>query len=104
MELTIYAKKRQTNEGKTFYTYLSTLTRKDGSELKVSVKFREDCGNPKADQCPMNIIVSKENANLSAKDYGVNEETGEVLTSHTLWVSAWEKGSEYVDHSLDDFE
>ena len=33
-------------------------------------------------------------------------ETGEISTeqgqSHTLWVSGWQPGAPYVDHSLDD--
>ena len=41
MELTIFAKKRQSNDGRPFFTYLSTLTRKDGEEIKVQVKFRQ---------------------------------------------------------------
>ena len=102
MELTIFAKKRQTADGKkTFYNYLTTLKKKDGSELKCSVKFRESCGNPEPKDCPVNIIVDKKDANLSYKDLAL--ETGEIYTVYTLWVSAWKKGAAYVDHSLDDF-
>lgn len=102
MELTIFAKKRQTADGKkTFYNYLTTLTKKDGSELKCAVKFRESCGNPKPEDCPLNIVVDKKAANLSHKELTL--ETGEVYTVYTLWVSDWKKGAAYVDHSLDDF-
>lgn len=103
MEITIFAKKRSTNEGKVFYTYLSTLQKKDGTKMTVAVKFRDEAGQPKAEKCPMNIKFDKKNANLSAKDYGVDD-NGEILTSHTLWVSSWQEGAAYVDHSLDDFE
>ena len=103
MEITIYAKKRTSSDGKPFFGYLSTLTRKDGTKQTVSVKFREDCGNPKADKCPMNIVVEKVNANMTVKEF-TREDTGEVCNSYTLWVSEWEQGSEFVDHSLDDFE
>ena len=103
MEITIFAKKRTTTEGKSFYTYLSTLKRKDGTEQTVSVKFRDDCGNPKPEKCPMNIIVNKNDANMSKRDF-IRADTGEAAQSFTLWVSAWEQGSPYVDHSLDDFE
>ena len=103
MELTIYAKKRTSNDGKPFFGYLSTLTRKDGTSQRVSVKFREDCGSPKADKCPMNIIVDKKNANISIKEY-IREDNGDICKSYTLWVSAWEPGSPFVDHSLDEFE
>lgn len=106
MKLTVYASKRtatgENGKAKTFYTYLTTLKRKDGTELVTAVKFREICGNPDPEKCPMNIVVEKTNANLSVRNY-TNDE-GEVLPSYTLWVTAWEEGEPYVDHSLDDFE
>lgn len=105
MNLTIFAKKRTTKEGKTFYTYISTMTRKDGTELTASVKFRDECGSPKPENCPVNIIVDKENANLSTRTY-TREDNGELATSYTLWVSGWELDTinPFVDHSLDEFE
>lgn len=102
MEITIFAKKRQTADGKkTFYNYLSTLTKKDGSTLRCAVKFRESAGNPKPEDCPLNIVIDKKDANLSPKE--LVTETGEIYTVYTLWVSAWKPGKTYVDHSLDDF-
>lgn len=103
MELSVFAKKRNTQEGKIFYSYLTTMTRKDGTELTVSVKFRDECGAPKPDACPVNIIVEKSDANLVSKDF-TREDTGEQGKLYTLWVSNWVEGSPYVDHSLDDFE
>lgn len=105
MELTIFAKKRTTKEGKTFYTYLTTMKRKDGTELTTSIKFRDDCGSPKPEHCPVNIVVDKANANLSTRAF-VREDNGEMDTSYTLWVSAWELNTvnPFVDHSLDEFE
>ena len=103
MEITIYAKKRTTAEGKTFYSYLSTLTRKDGGKQTVSVKFRDDAGNPKPEHCPMNIKFEKGWANMSTSEF-TREDTGEIGTSFTLWVSRWEQGTPFVDHSLDDYE
>lgn len=103
MNLTIFAKKRTSSEGKTFFTYLTTLRKKNGEELRCSVKFRQDCGNPKGEDCPMNIIVPKSGANLSVEKY-TDEDTGELLETARLWVSEWKKGEAYVDHSLDDFE
>lgn len=102
MELTIFTKKRTTKEGKTFNTYFSTLTRKDGEEVSVSVKFKEVCGAPDPENCPLNILVTKEDCNLATKDYTNND--GLIATSRTLWVNKWEIGSPYVDHSLDDFD
>lgn len=103
MEITIYAKKRTAADGKTFHSYLSTLTRKDGTKQTVSVRFRDDAGNPKPEKCPMNVKFDKGNANMSTKEF-TREDTGDVATSYTLWVSAWEPGTPFVDHSLDDFE
>ena len=105
MEITIFSKKRQNKDtGVPFYSYLGKLTRKDGSQPTVSLKFREQAGNPKPDQCPMNIIVDKNDANLSDRIIGSDKETGEAIYGHTLWVTKWKPGSVYVDHSLDDFE
>ena len=104
MEITIFAKKRTTKEGKIFYNYLGKLKKKDGTEITAQIKFREACGNPNAADCPMNINIAKEHCNFSPKEVKV-EENGELktYTRNELWVEAWEKGSEYVDHSMDDF-
>ena len=104
MELTVFAKKRQAKDGRTFYTYISTLVKKTtGESLTTQVKFRESCGQPKPEECPMNIIVDKKNANFTTKELQ-NEETGQTIVSNTLWVTDWKKGTEYVDHSMDDFD
>lgn len=104
MKITVFAKKKTTREGKPFTAYVARLKRKDGSELSASIKFREECGAPNMAECPLNIIVPKESANLSDRVY-IREDTGEEAISYTLWVSAWERDPEmYVDHSLDDFE
>lgn len=104
MNITIFAKKRTTSEGKKFYSYLTTLTRKNGDSVVVTVKFNEACGNPRPEDCPMNIIVDKATANLSGKTVK-NTDTGEVFESRTLWVKNWEKDPNvWVDTSLDDFE
>lgn len=103
MEITIYAKKRNTADGKTFYTYLSTLTRKDGTKQTVSVKFRDEAGKPKPELCPMNIKFDRVMANMATKEF-TREDTGEIAVSYTLWVSAWELGAPFDDHSLDEFE
>lgn len=103
MEISVFAKKRTTKEGKTFYSYLSRLTKKDGEELPVTVKFREEtCKAVPATDCPCNIVVDKAASSLSKSKY--ETEDGATAFSYTLWVGAWEYGGEYVDHSLDDFE
>lgn len=103
MEIAIFAKKRTNKEGKPFTSYLSSLTRKDGTTQTISVKFREECGSPKAEKCPMNVIIDRGDANMVKKSFE-REDTGETGISYTLWVSAWKEGIPYVDTSLDEFD
>ncbi len=102
MKATIYSKKKQTKEGRTFYAYVAKMTKKDGSEMTMGAKFREEAGAPRPEECPMNIVFDKANGNIATKNY-VNED-GEICESRTLWVSKWTQGEPYVDHSLDEFE
>ncbi len=103
MKVTVFAKRRKTEEGRQFTTYVAKLLKKDGSELSAGVKFREECGAPKAENCPMIIEIPKDKANLSPRTY-TDAKTGEEKTSFDLWVSEWRESEEkYVDHSLDEF-
>lgn len=103
MEITIFAKKRQTQDGrKSFYTYLTTLTKKDGSPVTCAVKFTGDAEQPDPLSCPQNIIVNTKDCNMSKEDY--TDKNGEKHTAFRLWVKRYEPGSEYVDHSMDEFE
>lgn len=105
MEITIFAKRRTTKEGKPFFQYLSTLTRKDGTTNTVRVAFRDADGEnkpPRPDSCPRNIIIDKEHSNMATTRY-TDEKTGEIKERQTLWLTKWEQGSEYVDHSMDDY-
>lgn len=107
MRVLVFAKKRQTKEGKQFTAYVSRLTKKDGEEITTGVKFREECGAPKMEECPCYIEIDKANANLTTKKMEITTEDGEIkeVESKTLWVSKWEMSKEkYVDTSLDDFE
>lgn len=103
MEISLFAKKRTTKEGKGFYVYLSTLPKKDGSMIGCNVRFKDGCTVPDAKDCPMNICIEKEHCNLSQRSYE-REDTGEQTIAYTLWVGAWSQGSAYVDHSLDDID
>jgi len=104
MQLTIFAKRGQSKDGKNFNIYLGRLVNKNtGEEVNVRVKFREDAGQPKPERCPMNIVVDKNDANLVTSTYTV-EDTGEQRTRRTLWVSKWSEGAPYVDHSLDEYD
>ena len=105
MKLTIFAKKRTTKDGRPFYSYLTTLTKKDGEEVTVQVKFRDDCGAPKGENCPMNIVVDKTNCNYSEKIRTYEDKDGneEQFTDKVLWINAWSEGEPYVDTSMDEF-
>lgn len=104
MKATIFGKKKQTKEGKNFTAYVTRLTKKDGTEVSMSVKFREECGAPKLEECPIIIEFDKNAVNRVECPY-TREDTGEEAVAHTLWISAWKRSPEkYVDHSMDDFE
>ena len=103
MEITIFAKKRTTADGrKTFFSFLTTLTRKDGTPCTCAVKFTAPCEAPDPIDCPMNILVEKDACNMSQEDY-TDKTTGETRKSYKLWVREYRAGSPYVDHSMDDF-
>mgnify|MGYP003290134118 CR=1 FL=1 len=103
MEITIFSKKRSTADGKkTFYSFLTTLTRKDGTPCTCSVKFVAPAESPDPLDCPCNIIVDKADCNMAMEDY-TDKKSGETRKSYKLWVKAYTAGSPYVDHSMDDF-
>ena len=103
MEIAIFAKKRQSNDGRTFYNYLTRLTRKDGTEISAVVKFRSNVTPPDPNICPLYIQFNKDDASFSSKTV-VNEDTAEVITRNTLWVHAYQPGRPWVDTSMDEFE
>lgn len=102
MELTVFAKKRTTTEGKPFYIYLTQIIRKkDGKVVSAQVKFPEGSA-PKSSECPINITVDKKHANLSVKE--VQTEKGSVV-SRTLWIKEYTiSENPFEDNSLDDYE
>lgn len=104
MEISIFAKKRNTKDGKkTFYSFITKLPKKDGTSDIVNVKFPED-NAPNVDDCPLNIVISKGKANLSSRTI-IDDETGKTFDSKTLWVKDWEISSTpFVDTSLDEYD
>lgn len=103
MEITVFAKERKTSTGKTFWGYLTRLTNKKTGEIEtIGVRFRQSCGQPDPDKCPMNVVVEKGNCNISEQSYE-REDTGETAISKALWITSWKEGSKYVDHSTDDY-
>lgn len=102
MEITIFSKKRQSRDGRTFYNFISTLTDRNGNEKTMQVKFREEGGTPKPEKCPMNILISKTDCNISKRRY--KDKDGLECEALTLWISRWEPGTVYIDHSTDDYD
>lgn len=103
MKIDVFGKKHTTEDGKKFYTYLSKLKKKDGTEVTAQVKFREECGNPK--KLPCTIEFDKKDANYNEiEDSYVAEDGTEVpILRRVLWVSNYIE-NEYVDISMDDFD
>lgn len=109
MIIPIFAKEgmRKSDGGK-FHSYLSSLTRKDGTTVKVSVHFRKECGVPNPNKCPMMIYFDKKNANFVTREFDRTIETDngtetKHIVEHRLWLSAWDEAGEYVDTSMNDF-
>lgn len=105
MKIAIFAKRKTKNDEKKtpFYIYLSSLTNKETGEIMpVRVKFRDECGKPDPNKCPMFISFDKKNANLQLETYVTDE--GEERTVRNLWIAKWSNAGEYVDTSLDEFE
>lgn len=102
MKINVFGKKRTSKDGRTFYTYLSTLTKKDGTEVSVEVKFKEDAGNPK--NVPCTITFDKKDANYSEKVETYLDENMEEkeTTRRRLWVNKYTE-TPYIDESMDDF-
>lgn len=100
MEITIFAKKASTKEGKTFMRYITRLVKMStGEVVTMGVKFRESAGVP--DTFPCNIIVTKAGCNISLRN--ATDKDGKPIQYPTLWVSEWTEGKPYVDHSTDDY-
>lgn len=102
MKMTIFAKKGQSRDGRTFFRYLGRLIRKStGETVTVAVKFRETAGHPDAAKCPMNIEFSKADANYTEKE--ITRDDGSTIISREIWISAWKDAGAFVDTSMDDF-
>ena len=103
MQITVFGKKKTSKDGKQFMSYFGTLTKKDGSTIQCSIKFREECGAPK--QVPINIVLSKNDCNFREKEVKYTDDNGveQNAIDRTLWVQAWVEGEPYVDTSMDDF-
>lgn len=104
MKTTIFAKKIKTKDGKTFFNFVTTLEKKDGSKqyMKVMYSGKDKNKSFEPDMCPLVIEFNKDDANISTTVYTSNE--GEEKKRYTLWLKDYKISDEkFVDHSLDDF-
>ena len=101
MRLEVFGKQRTNKDGKPFIIYLSKITNmKTGEIIPVQIKFRTGVEVPK--KLPIVLNIEKKNANLVKKDW--ENEKGETIVKHVLWVSAVKSYEDYIDHTLDNFE
>lgn len=106
MKINVFKKKVTPKNGnKQFIKYVTTMVKKDGTNVYCDVSFGEGVDIPK--EFPCVVVFDRTKANLSAKkrDY-TDKETGEIkeYTRRTLWINEIQAVENYIDHSLDDFE
>ena len=109
MIIPIFAKKgTRKADGGTFYSFITTLIKKDGTQVKASVHFRRTAKTPDPNECPMMISFDRKNANFVVREFDKSIETDsgtetKHIVDQRLWLSDWAAAGEYVDTSLDDF-
>lgn len=99
--LAIFAKHVRTADND-FFSYLTTMKKKDGTEVTMQVKFRKKCGAPDGDICPRMICVNTKDMNYNKDEWDTDD--GKHIVANTLWISNWTDAGEYNDTSLDDFD
>lgn len=106
MKISVFRRKITPKNGnKTFTKYVTTLTNKQGDNLYCDVVFSEGIATPNTFPCVVEFNKEKANLSRKKKEYTDNN-TGErkEYVRNTLWINEISNVSEYVDHSLDDFE
>lgn len=104
MKTTVFAKKVKTNDGKSFFTYVTSLEKKDGSKQYMKVMYSGKDKNKSFDPetCPVVIEFDRDKANISTTS-GTTKD-GKEWKRYTLWLKDYTVSEEkFVDHSLDDF-
>lgn len=103
MKITVFAKTAHTQDGKPFTRFIGRMTKKDGTDVSMTIRTSSKAGNIDVDKTPYIIEFNKEDANLSNRKY--KDKDGVERTSYTLWLKKFKESSEkFVDHSLDDFD
>lgn len=102
MELTIFCKTMKKKDGGTYPRYISRLSKKNGEEVSFAVKFEQEAGQPKPENCPCIINVEKEDASYSEKKK--TRDNGSTVIQREMYIKKWSKlDKEWVDNSMDAF-
>ena len=59
MKTTVFAKKVKTNDGKSFFIFVTSLEKKDGSKQYMNVMYSGDDKNKKFDSCMKRAFPEK---------------------------------------------
>ena len=101
MKITVFAKERKGKDNNTFVSYLSKLTKNTGEEVTVQIKFSDECGRIKKENCP--CIIEAEPCDCSYSERKVVKDDKEII-NRVLWINKYNKTDEvFVDTSANIF-
>lgn len=101
MKITVFAKERTGKDNNKFLTYLSKLTKTTGDEVTVQLKFSEECGRIKKENCP--CIIEVETSDCSYSERKVVKDDREII-NRVLWINKYTKTDEvFIDNSASCF-
>lgn len=101
MKITVFAKERTGKDNNKFLTYLSKLIKKSGEEVTVQLKFSEECGRIKKENCP--CIIEVDTSDCSYSERKIVKDDREII-NRVLWINKYTKTDEvFVDTSASCF-
>lgn len=101
MKITVFAKERTGKDNNKFLTYLSKLVKKSGEEVTVQLKFSEECGRIKKENCP--CIIEVDTSDCSYSERKVVKDDREII-NRVLWINKYTKTEDvFVDTSASCF-
>lgn len=101
MKITVFAKERKGKDNNSFLSYLSKLTKNTGEEVTVQLKFSEECGRIKKENCP--CIIEVDTSDCSYSERKVVKDDREII-NRVLWINKYNKTDEvFVDTSANVF-
>lgn len=101
MKITVFAKERKGKDNNSFLSYLSKLTKNTGEEVTVQLKFSEECGRIKKENCP--CIIEVDTSDCSYSERKVIKDDREII-NRVLWINKYTKTEEvFVDTSASCF-